>query len=404
MYHDLPDGALASSHVTNTPQIDNLDAYIKQTRPRYPVAILRPEKLTARAAEFKGLFPGRILYAVKCNPDERVLRALIAGGLDSFDCASIGEIKLVRSIKPDATIYFMHPIKSRESIREAYFDHGIRAFVLDSADELQKIVEETKKAKDLTLFVRMAVPKQKVNTDFSAKFGANPMLTGELLRAARKAAVHLGLSFHVGTHCLDTGAYAHAVKVATDVIKASGVKVEAIDIGGGFPADLDPVNPPPPLADYINAAVSTLKNAGMEDMEMLCEPGRGMVAASGALVVRVEGRKGDLLYLNDGTYGGMFEGGPSCDLPYPVRMIRAKGAKSTAAMAPFRFAGPTCDSVDMLKGPFMLPEDIKEGDFIVLDQLGAYGETTRTNFNGFTEVIRIELAEKKSKPRLRKAA
>lgn len=404
MYHNHPDGALASSHIQNPAKIDNLDAYIKQTRPRYPVAVLRPEKLTARAAEFVSLFPGRILYAVKCNPDERVLRALIAGGLNSFDCASIGEIKLVRSIKPDATIYFMHPIKSRESIREAYFDHGIRAFVLDSADELQKIVEETKRARDLTLFVRMAVPKQKVNTDFSAKFGANPMLTGELLRAARKVAKSLGLSFHVGTHCLDTGAYAHAVKVGTDVIKASGVKVEAIDIGGGFPANLDPANPPPPLVEYIDAAVSSLKAANLDGIEMLCEPGRGMVAAGGQLVVRVEGRKGDLLYLNDGTYGGMFEGGPSCDLPYPTRMIRSKGAKASTTLAPFRFAGPTCDSVDMLKGPFMLPEDIKEGDFIVMDQLGAYGETTRTNFNGFTEVVKVELTEKKAKAKLRKVA
>ena len=404
MYHNQPDGALAASHISAPAKIDNLDAFIKQTRPRYPVAVLRPEKLTARAAEFKGLFPGRILYAVKCNPDERVLRALIAGGLDSFDCASMGEIELVRSIKPDATIYFMHPIKSRESIREAYFNHGIRAFVLDTADELKKIVEETKKAKDLTLFVRMAVPKQKVTTDFSAKFGANPMVTGELLRAARKYAAHLGLSFHVGTNCTDTGAYGHAVKVATDVINACGVEVEAIDIGGGFPATLDPANPPPPLSEFIGAAKAALKEAGMEDIQMLCEPGRGMVAAAGQLVVRVEGRKGDLLYLNDGTYGGMFEGGPSCDLPYPVRMIRVKGAKASVALAPFRFAGPTCDSVDMLKGPFILPEDIKEGDFIVMDQLGAYGETTRTNFNGFTEVVKVELMEKKAKVKLAKVA
>lgn len=404
MYHNQQEGALASSQVQSPAKIDNLDAFIKQTRPRYPVAVLRPEKLTARAAEFVSLFPGRILYAVKCNPDERVLRALIAGGLDSFDCASIGEIKLVRSIKPDATIYFMHPIKSRESIREAYFDHGIRAFVLDSADELKKIVEETKAAQDLTLFVRMAVPKQKVATDFSAKFGAAPMLAGELLRMASNHAAKLGLSFHVGTQCTDTGAYAHAVKVGTDVIKASGVKVDAIDIGGGFPATLDPANPPPPIDAYITAARGSLRDAGMEDIDFLCEPGRGMVAASGQLVVRVEGRKGDLLYLNDGTYGGMFEGGPSCDLPYPVRMIRAKDVKVSTTLAPFRFAGPTCDSVDMLKGPFMLPDDINEGDFIVMDQLGAYGETTRTNFNGFTEIVRIELTEKKAKPRLKKAA
>jgi ornithine decarboxylase len=404
MYHNQPDGALASSHVSNPAKIDNLDAYIKQTRPRFPVAVLRPEKLTARAAEFTTLFPGRILYAVKCNPDERVLRALIAGGVDSFDCASIGEIRLVKGIKPDATIYFMHPIKAREAIREAYFDHGIRAFVLDSADELKKIVEETRRAKDLTLFVRMAVPKQKVATDFSAKFGAAPMLAGELLRLARRHASRLGISFHVGTHCTDTGAYSHAVKVATGVINACGVEVDALDIGGGFPADLDPANPPPPLSQYFDAVKDALADARMEDIELLCEPGRGMVASGGQLVVRVEGRKGDLLYLNDGTYGGIFEGGSSCDLPYPTRLVRAKGGKASDTMEPFRFAGPTCDSVDMLKGPFMLPADTKEGDFIVLDQLGAYGEVSRTPFNGFDQVTRVELFDKKPKAKLAKAA
>jgi ornithine decarboxylase len=404
MYHNLPDGALASSLVSTSSKIDNLDAYVKQTRPRFPVSVLRLEKLQARAAEFTALFPGRILYAVKCNPDETVIRSLIAGGLHSFDCASIGEIRQIRDIKPDATIYFMHPIKARESIREAYFDHGVRAFVLDSADELKKILQETKNAKDLTLFVRMAVPKQKVATDFSAKFGAAPMLAGQLLAMARPFAKRLGLSFHVGTQCTDTGAYGHAVKVGTDVIKACGVQVDAMDIGGGFPADLDPANPPPPLADYIAAAMDSLKKANMEDIELLCEPGRGMVAAGGQLVVRVEGRKGDLLYINDGTYGGIFEGGAACDLPYPSRMIRAKGAKASTSVAPFRLAGPTCDSVDMMKGPFMLPEDINEGDYIVLDQLGAYGEVSRTPFNGFDQVIRIELAEKKSRARMRKVA
>lgn len=404
MYNNLSGGALASSHIPAPEKIENLDAFVKQTRPQYPVSVLRPEWLTRRAAEFTALFPGRILYAVKCNPDERVLRALIAGGLHSFDCASIGEIRQIRAIKPDAAIYFMHPIKAREAIREAYFDHGIRAYVLDSADELKKIVEETKGAKDLTLFVRMAVPKQKVATDFSAKFGAAPMLAGELLRLAAPHAAKLGVSFHVGTHCLDTGAYAHAVKVACDIIKASGVDVSALDIGGGFPANLDPANPPPAISDYIAAAMGSLTDAGMQDIELLCEPGRGMVAGGGQLVVRVEGRKGDLLYLNDGTYGGIFEGGPSCDLPYPARLVRSTGAKPSAAMAPFRLAGPTCDSVDMLKGPFMLPEDMREGDFIVLDQLGAYGEVSRTPFNGFDRVIRIELEEKKAKPRLRKAA
>lgn len=392
MYQELPDGAVASTYAftSSIPQINDLDGYVQATLPRYPVAVLRPDRLTARAQEFTGTFPGRILYAVKCNPDERVLRALIAGGVDSFDCASIGEVKLIRRIKPDAVIYFMHPVKARESIREAYFDYNVRAFVLDSADELQKIIEETQGAQDLILFVRMAVPKQKVATDFSAKFGAAPMLAGELLVQARVHAKQLGVSFHVGTHCLDTAAYGHAVRVATDVIRASGVTVDALDVGGGFPADLDPANPPPPVGQYFAAVTEALAEAGMSDVELLCEPGRGMVAAGGQLVVRVESRKGDLLYINDGTYGGIFEGGGSVGLPYPARMIRAQGAGS-AELAPYRLAGPTCDSVDMMKGPFMLPADIREGDFIVLDQLGAYGEVSRTPFNGFDEVIRVEL-------------
>ncbi len=403
MYNNLEGEALTSSQFVST-KIDNLDAFVMQEQPRYPVSVLKNDILKEKAEEFTSLFPGRILYAVKCNPDERVLRALIAGGVHSFDCASIGEVELVRAIKPDATIYFMHPVKARESIREAYFDHGIRAFVLDSVDELKKILEETQNAYDLTLFVRMAVPKQKVATDFSAKFGAPPVLATELLAMARKSCAHLGLSFHVGTHCLDTNAYANAVKVAAGVIKTSGVNVEALDIGGGFPADLDPANPPPPLSQFISAVTDALKSENMEGIELLCEPGRGMVAGGGQLVVRVEARKGDLLYINDGAYGGIFEGGPAVDLPYPSRMIRAKGPAASTAMVPFRFAGPTCDSVDMLKGPFPLPEDIREGDFIVLDQLGAYGEVSRTPFNGFDKVIRVELDESAIKAKMGKAA
>lgn len=346
------------------------------------------------------------MYAVKCNPDERVIRALIAGGVKNFDCASIGEVKLIRRLMPDATIYFMHPVKSRESIREAYEDYGVTIFVLDSEAELNKITDVLDGAEDLTLFVRMAVPKQKVAVDFSAKFGAPPILAIELLKKARPYAARLGVSFHVGTHCLQTESYERAVQAALDVIDSSGVAVEALDIGGGFPANLTPDNPPPPIGDYFAAVRATLERNGRTDLHLLCEPGRGLVAAGGALVVRVELRKGDLLYINDGTYGGIFESGPCADLPYPVRMIRGGGRPHSAGMTAFRMAGPTCDSVDMMKGPFMLPGDIDEGDWIVIDQLGAYGEVSRTAFNGFDTVIKVEqtaVAKSRSK-RPRKAA
>ncbi len=404
MFNKISGGAVASSRKNASSEFMNSDSYVQALRPRYPVSILRPDVLKETAQHFTTLFPGRVLYAVKCNPDERVLRALIKGGVNSFDCASIGEVKLIRKIMPEAQIYFMHPIKARESIREAYFNHAVRAFVLDSADEIDKILEETEYAPDLTLFVRMAMPKQKVATDFSAKFGAFPITAGELLKKARPHCAKLGVSFHVGTHCLDTGAYSHAVQVAATMIASAGVQVDALDIGGGFPANLTPDNPPPPLSDYIAAVDEALAKANLKGIELLCEPGRGMVAGGGALVVRVEGRKGDLLYINDGTYGGIFEGGGSVGLPYPCRMIRVKDKAVSGKKAAFRLAGPTCDSVDMMQGPFLLPDDIGEGDYIELDQLGAYGEVSRTGFNGFNQVHELVLQKPAVAKRSRKAA
>lgn len=404
MYNTLSGEGLASSHAFSQ-TIESLESYIRESKPQFPVSVLRPDVLTKKAREFTQTFPGKVLYAVKCNPDERALAALIAGGVAHFDCASIGEIRLIRKLKPEAEIFYMHPIKARESIREAYFVHNVRAFVLDSADEIQKIIDETDGAEDLTLFVRMAVPNQKVATDFSSKFGAPPLLAAQLLKKARPHCKTLGVSFHVGTHCLDTNAYAHAVTVAAEMIRASGVAVEHLDIGGGFPADLDVNNPSPPFALYVGAVLQALRDQEMEHLDLLCEPGRGLVAAGGALVVRVEGRRGDLLYINDGTYGGIFEGGGSVGLPYPVQMVRASGKRVASTTSAFRLAGPTCDSVDMMKGPFMLPSDIKEGDWIILDQLGAYGEVSRTGFNGFDQVIKIEQIEKKkARGKVRKAA
>lgn len=404
MYHKVLDGALASSHISTPQKIENLEQFVQDTAPRFPVAVLRPDTLTNTAAQFVQEFPGDVMYAVKCNPDERVLKALIAGGVKNFDCASIGEVKLIRRLAPDATIYFMHPVKSRESILEAYEEYDVTIFVLDSEAELNKITEVLGDAEDLTLFVRMAVPKQKVAVDFSAKFGAAPVLAIDLLKKARPFAAKLGVSFHVGTHCLQTESYEKAVQAALDVINSSGVAVEALDIGGGFPANLTPDNPPPPITDYFKAVRATLEKNNRTDLHLLCEPGRGLVAAGGALVVRVELRKGDLLYINDGTYGGIFESGPSADLPYPVQMIRGEGRPSAGTLSPFRMAGPTCDSVDMMKGPFMLPDDINEGDWIVIEQLGAYGEVSRTPFNGFDQVIRVEQGAKKQIRRVRKAA
>ena len=140
---------------------------------------------------------------------------------------------------------------------------------------------------------------------------------------------------------------------------------------------------------YGAVIAEALSRNDMSHMQLLCEVGRGLVADAGALIVRVEGRRGDLLYLNDGTYGGMFEAGGSIGLPYPCHLIRREDREGSEELKAFRFAGPTCDSVDMMNGPFMLPADICAGDWIKIEKLGAYGEVSRTDFNGFGTVQKV---------------
>ena len=156
---------------------------------------------------------------------------------------------------------------------------------------------------------------------------------------------------------------------------------------------LDTAEPVPPVNAFTKAIAQAISANELDDLELLCEVGRGLVACAGSLVVRVEGRKDDLLYLNDGTYGGMFEAGGSIGLPYPAKLIRREDRDYNGPLKAFRFAGPTCDSVDMMKGPFMLPADIKVGDWIRLEQLGAYGEVSRTDFNGFGSVQKVIVEE-----------
>jgi ornithine decarboxylase len=365
---------------------------ILSLRPDVPVHCLRPAVFEARAKRFVEAFPGNVLYAVKCNPDPQVLQSLWAGGVRHFDAASIGEVRLVRGLLPKAGVHFMHPIKTRGAIREAYFRHRIRDFVLDSTSELAKIVEETSqgpgRASDLGLFVRLALPPGGALWDLSGKFGAEPDDAVRLLRLARMSAKTLGLCFHVGSQCIDPAAYERGLALAKKVILESGVNVEVIDIGGGFPVAYPDLTPPP-LADFMAAI-----QRGIDDLpfacEIWCEPGRALVAPGGSLVVQVQARREDFLYINDGIYGGLSDAGPP-GFKYPARLLRAEA--SAAPTQPFKFFGPSCDSVDRMEGPFWLPGDIDEGDWIELGQLGAYSACLRTAFNGFDEVLTVQVGD-----------
>ena len=364
---------------------------VRALSPADPVHCLRPALLAETAARFVETFPGQVLYAVKCNPEPAVLRALWDGGVRHFDCASAGEVSLVRRMFPEAFIHFMHPVKARPAIGEAYERQGVRDFVLDSAAELAKILAETGNARDLGLVVRIALPKGTALYDLSGKFGAPFEEAVALLRAARPVAARLGVSFHVGSQCMDPLAYRRAMALAGGVIRAAGVPIEIVDVGGGFPVSYPEVEPPP-LGAYFAEIEAAFEELGLPQAELWAEPGRALVAAGTSVVLQVQLRRGDALYVNDGIYGSLSDAGAP-GFRFPARIIRAGegGAAPARELQPFAFWGPTCDSADYMKGPFWLPADIAEGDWIEVGQLGAYGACLATQFNGFDQVHMVEV-------------
>jgi ornithine decarboxylase len=364
-------------------------------RPEEPMHCLRPAAVTAAARAFVGGFPGSTLYAVKCNPEPAVLRALWAGGVRHFDCASAGEVALVRAIFPEAGIHFMHPVKARGAIREAWSRHGVRDFVLDGAEELGKIRAETGgagAADGLGLVVRLALPRSAdAAYDLSGKFGAAPEEAVALLRAARPHAARLGLSFHVGSQCLDPLAWGAAAALAGAVARAACVPIDVLDVGGGFPAAYPGVEPPP-LGAFFAEIEDAVEEAGLDGAALWAEPGRALVAGGASVVVQVQARRGDALHVNDGVYGALSDAGAP-GFAFPARLIRPDGPAPSAALRGFTLFGPTCDSADRMKGPWPLPEDAREGDWIEIGQLGAYGACLRTAFNGFDRARLVEVRD-----------
>ena len=387
----------ASSRPLGRAVLPSVDAVVARMRPAEPLLCLRPAAIAAAAGRFADSFPGDVLYAVKCNPEPRVLRALWAGGIRHFDCASLGEVRLVRKLLPAAEIHFMHPVKARPTIREAFHQYDVTDFALDSTDELAKILQETVPVglvgdpPTLGLFVRLALPKGDAVLDLSGKFGASLEDAADLLCAARPHAARLGVSFHVGSQCLEPGAYARALALAGEVIAGCGVAIDIVDVGGGFPVSY-PDMTPPPLGDYI-VAITAASAALPATVHLWTEPGRALVAGGGSLVTQVQLRRGDKLFVNDGVYGSLSDAG-ALGFRFPARRIRlGEAGEADEPLADFALFGPTCDSADRMRGPFQLPADMREGDWVELGQLGAYGACLRTQFNGFGRVEVVEVAD-----------
>ena len=362
-------------------RFNSVDELINTIKPVDPVYCIRPNSIKSACAWFKDKFPGKILYAVKTNPHEKVIKYIGEAGINRFDVASINEIKLIKKIFPKARAYYMNTIKNRDHIREAYFNYNIRDFALDTKDELQKIIEATDNAKDLTLYVRISISNEHAEIDLSQKFGALPSEGLGLLRLAKAHAKKVGLSFHVGSQCMHPISYAKGIREIGNIIKKTKINPDTINVGGGFPS-VYPDLQPQPLENYINEIKKAFNHLKLEKKpDLLCEPGRALVAESGSTIVKVVLRKKQKVYVNDGTYGSLFDAGV-LNFVLPTRMI-PNGRITSKKLTSFSLYGPTCDSSDYMKGPFVLPNNLKEGDYIEVGQLGAYSLTFRTKFNGF---------------------
>ena len=364
-------------------------AVAKALEPSYPVYCVRPGLLEAQARRFISLFPGTALYAVKCNPHPMVMDALYRGGFRHFDTASLPEIALVSESYDDAKAYFMHPVKSRAVIKSAYLVYGIRHFVVDHADELDKVLVETG-GQDVVIIVRLATPPAEGTLyHLAAKFGAPPKEAAALMREAGRRGCKTGLAFHVGSQCGHPKAYRDALNLVGETIEASGQAPACVDVGGGFPAhylntDL------PPLDDYMAQIRGGLKDIKLNPAaEVYAEPGRAVAAPGCSLMTQVQLRKGDQLYINDGIYGSLSEL-VQVGIKLPARLIRLTGTPSGESVD-FTLNGPTCDSLDVLPGTFTLPADVAEGDWIEIGQVGAYSNALATNFNGFSPETFVEV-------------
>lgn len=358
----------------------NAAALIASRRPDRPVFGLRPHAAGRAARWFIDNFPGEVAYAYKANSSVFLVGALYGAGIRNFDVASLPELEDAATI-PQAHLHFMHPVKARTAIRRAYHEFGVKCFALDSEEELEKIVAETGGANDLQLFVRLSVPAMNSGIPLERKFGIEGKAASDLLFKTRQHCDELGVTFHVGSQTTRTDAFAVAFDLVHRQIVDAGVVVDAVDVGGGFPARYG-TDAPAPLKDFIDLIGERFEDLPVShDCRLICEPGRALVAEAESLIVRVDARRGDEIFINDGGYGALFDAA-QLGFSFPVGLLPIDGREG-APLQDFSFWGPTCDSIDHMPGPFRLPADVREGDYIEIGNMGAYGRAISGHFNGY---------------------
>lgn len=370
-------------------------AVVRDLSPDEPVILNRPHAARRAARFFIEKFPGKSLYAVKANPSPDLLQVLWDAGITHYDVASIAEVRLVRQQLPDAVLCFMHPVKTPSAIREAYSKHGVKTFSLDSVEELNKIVEACRNpetgepASDLRLAVRLRVSSEYSELSLASKFGCDLTEAPILLQEARQHCDWLGVCFHVGSQAMSPFAFVQALDRTRAAIAEASVVIDMIDVGGGFPSSY-PGLEPPPLEDYFAMIGKHFEALPIAyNAELWCEPGRALCAEFSSMIVKVEKRRGEELYINDGAYGALYDAA-HVDWRFPVVALEEDLRDPPMD---FAFYGPTCDDADYMQGPFALPSDIQAGDFIEIGMLGAYGAAMKTGFNGFGNADQVLVAD-----------
>jgi len=362
-----------------------------------PVLIIDHEKIRQNYREFKENLPRvQAYYAVKANSNPEIVKTLYGLGA-SFDVASFPEFMIVyENIKnlPEEKrqdfiwdkIIYANTIKQEETLRE--LDRYKPLVTYDNPEELKKIRQNCPHA---GLVLRIRVPNTGSMVELSSKFGAHPGEAVDLIEEAFKSGVVVeGLSFHVGSQCNNFENYIQALQLSASILKEAelrGHKIKIVDIGGGFPVKYhSKVKAFKTLARKLN---TEFKRLFPEDIEILAEPGRFMVATAGALVTKIIGKAArdgkTCYYLDDGVYH-TFSGIVFDHCQYPLKSFK-EGEKKICAVF-----GPTCDAFDTISVAEELPE-LEINDLLYAENIGAYSIASSTYFNGFppAKVVHINI-------------
>ena len=362
----------------------NPTEFLRNQQPENPVLFFSPPIVQATARRFLDGFPGLVTYAVKSNPGEEVVENLVAAGVNGFDCASPFEIDLIRRLDPDAAIHYHNPVRSRPEIAHAVA-RQVKSWSVDSRSELAKLIEMVP-SEACEISVRFKLPVAGAAYNFGAKFGATAEVAADLLKMVADAGFIPSITFHPGTQCTDPEAWATYIREAAVIAAKAGVKIARLNVGGGFPNNRDGG-----VTVDLDAIFTTIDRVAHESFgaarpALVCEPGRGICGDAYAVAAKVKAVRDDShVFLNDGIYGSMFEFS-QIGIINRIEVLDPNGQRRMGEPQGRVVFGPTCDSVDRLPGEVALAADIAEGDYVVIQGMGAYSTVTNSRFNGFGEL------------------